>query len=99
MCPACAVRRAYKQQLKFISILDSDADLRDLDWYYIVLPVKHNKSESYETVFNRLNGLKTKINMAIRNAKREKEIISFLISLGVCPLLKLHIPKMVGTFT
>ena len=72
MCPACAIRRAYKQQLKFINILDSDSDLKDLDWYYIVLPIKHNKSENYETVFNRLNDLKIKINMGIRDGKRGK---------------------------
>lgn len=67
LCPACAVRRAYKQQQKFIQIYDNNFKDRDLDWYYIVLPVKHNKTEPFEVVFNRLNVLKNNITKSIRD--------------------------------
>lgn len=70
LCPACAIRRAYKQQLKFMEILDNKSDLIDLEWFYMVIPVKHSKDESYDIVFNRLEQVRKKITMSMRNAKR-----------------------------
>jgi hypothetical protein len=55
LCPACAVRRAYKQQLRFMQSLKAAPQLLDLDWYYIVIPVVHHAHESFETVFERLS--------------------------------------------
>jgi len=72
MCPACAVRRAYKQQQKFIKILEAEQSLKDTDWYYIVIPVKHHKTESFETVYNRLDGVLKKILKSMRNSKQGK---------------------------
>ena len=72
MCPACTVRRAYKQQQKFIKILEAEQSLKDTDWYYIVIPVKHHKTESFETVYNRLDGVLKKILKSMRNSKQGK---------------------------
>jgi len=77
LCVSCAVRRAYKQQIKFLSILEAAPDLKDCDWYYIVLPVKHNKRESLETVLNRVSDLRKKITISMRNARRSKKNFNF----------------------
>lgn len=69
LCAPCAVRRSYKQQLKFMSIIEENQELLDNDWYYIVIPVKHNKTESYETVMNRVNNLRKKITKSMRNSR------------------------------
>jgi len=55
LCPACAVRRAYKQQLRFMQSLKASPQLLEQDWYYIVIPVVHHAHESFETVFERLS--------------------------------------------
>lgn len=72
LCPACAVRRAYKQQIKFLKILEQDSDLKSLDWYYIVIPVKHESKESFETVFDRLETVRRKITKSLRNSRSGK---------------------------
>jgi dimeric dUTPase (all-alpha-NTP-PPase superfamily) len=72
LCPACAVRRAYKQQVKFMNIIGENPDLIDRDWYYIVIPVKHNKSNSFEEVFSHIENIKKKISMQMRNHRRGK---------------------------
>ena len=69
ICPACAVRRAYKQQLKFLQIVSAKPEFLAKDWYYIVLTVKHTADESFETVFNRVVNLKKKITKAMRNGR------------------------------
>ena len=70
LCPACAIRRAYKQQLKFMEILENKEQLIDQEWFYVVIPVKHNIKESYDVVFQRVELVKKKIMMSMRNAKR-----------------------------
>jgi len=72
LCPACAVRRAYKQQIKFMKILETDQNLKDKDWYYIVIPVKHNKTEHFEIVFNRLNSIRKKIVQSLNDGRKGK---------------------------
>ena len=72
LCLACAVRRAYKQQLKFMSIIEENKELLDKDWYYIVIPIKHTKRESYETVMGRVVELRKKITQAMRNSRKGK---------------------------
>jgi len=67
LCPACAVRRAYKQQLKFMKSLKSNPELLNKRWYYIVIPVKHTKTESLELVYNRLNRVRKSITHSMRN--------------------------------
>ena len=70
ICPGCAARRASKQVMKVEQQLRSNEHLIEGYWYYIVLPVKHNSSEFFTTVFERLqNGLKA-INQSIRNVSR-----------------------------
>ena len=70
ICPACSARRASKQVTKVHQQLISNEDLLKGSWYYIVLPVKHNASEDFMTIYNRLqNGLK-KINQSIRDVSR-----------------------------
>lgn len=77
LCPFCASRRAYKQQTKIEQYLDTNKDLLSRNWFYIVLPVKHEIDETLETVFNRLRtGLK-KIRFAINNNKSSKGKTSF----------------------
>ena len=70
LCPACAVRRAYKQQRKFLSILANETSLTNQDWYYIVIPIKHSKEEPFEVVFGRIRSLLKRISMAMRNGKK-----------------------------
>jgi len=72
LCAACAVRRAYKQQQKFMKILQADEDLKDQDWYYIVLPVRHTKKESFLTVYERVESVRKKITMSMRDSNRGK---------------------------
>lgn len=72
LCPACAVRRAYKQQMKFMQSLEASSDLLDQDWYYIVLPVKHNKDEGLLTVYEKVNKVKKAISQSIRDGKKGK---------------------------
>jgi len=73
LCVACAVRRAYKQQLKFMSIIESNKKLLlDKDWYYIVIPVKHTKNESYEKVMTRVIEMRKKITKSMRNSRKGK---------------------------
>lgn len=72
LCPACAVRRAYKQQLKFMKILESDSLLSNKDWYFIVIPVKHCKSDSFETVLSKIESVRKKIVKSINDGKQGK---------------------------
>jgi len=72
LCPACAVRRAYKQQIKFMKILETDSQLKEKDWYYIVIPVKHNSSETFETVYQRVEDVRRKIVKSLNNGKKGK---------------------------
>jgi len=73
LCPACAIRRAYKQQVKFLQSLEDDGDLIDNDWYYIVIPVKHTIDDDFETVFNRIIDIRSKILQSMRDRKRGKK--------------------------
>jgi len=72
ICPACAARRAAKQVQKVMLQLQSNKDIIDGYWYYIVLPVKHNMGEDFMIVFNRLQNALKKINQSIRNQSRNK---------------------------
>jgi hypothetical protein len=55
-----------------MSIIESDKKLLNKDWYYIVIPVKHNRTESYETVMNRVNDLRKKMTQSMRNFRKGK---------------------------
>jgi len=72
ICPACAARRAAKQVQKVYKELYSNEDLLKGNWYYIVMPVVHNSSEEFGTVFKRVQTALKKINQAIRNEERGK---------------------------
>ena len=72
LCVPCAVRRAYKQQIKFMSIIEEDKSLLEKNWYYLVIPIKHTKSESYETVCNRVIELRKKITQSMRDGRKSK---------------------------
>jgi len=72
LCPACAVRRAYKQQLRFMQSLKASPQLLEQDWYYIVIPVVHHAHESFETVFKRLERVRKAIIQAGKDKKRGK---------------------------
>lgn len=70
LCPACAMRRASKQVKKVYDYFQQNPELKKKYWYYIVLPVKHNASESFDTVFNRAkDGLKS-LRKAINNNRQ-----------------------------
>ncbi len=69
LCPACAIRRAYKQQQKFISAFNSSKSLSSKNWYYIVIPVQHTIKDKIEDVYNRLDKVRKSILKAIRNNK------------------------------
>lgn len=72
LCPACAVRRAYKQQVKFMKILQLNPSLQNKDWYFVVIPVKHCNSDNYETVFERLNDIRKKIIQSLNDGRKGK---------------------------
>lgn len=72
LCPACAVRRAYKQQIKFMKILETDEVLPKNDWYYIVIPVKHNIKENFETVFSKVERIRKAIVQSLKDGKKGK---------------------------
>jgi len=72
VCPACAVRRAYKQQQKFLRAWRIDKELQSKNWYYIVIPVKHSSDETIEQVYARLDKVRKSILQAIRDKKRGK---------------------------
>lgn len=74
LCPACAVRRSYKQHIKFLQSLEDDGDLIDQDWYYIVIPVKHSIEDSFEDVFNRIVDIRSKIVKALKNKRQGKKV-------------------------
>ena len=73
LCPACAVRRAYKQQQKFLKALEVDKSLINRNWYYIVIPVKHSRDEDIDIVYNRLDKVRKSIIKAINNKKNGKK--------------------------
>jgi len=77
LCPACAMRRASKQVKKVMNYFEENPSFKNKHWYYIVLPVKHNASESFTTVFNRAkDGLNT-LRKSINNNKQGKGHKSF----------------------
>ena len=69
VCPACAMRRASKQVKKVYNELYSNPDLLKGYWYYIVLPVRHDSTEEFGTVYDRLQGGLKSIAKALRNVK------------------------------
>jgi len=77
LCPACAMRRASKQVKKVMTYFDENPEFKKKYWYYIVLPVRHNASESFTTVFDRArSGLNT-LRKSINNNKMGKGHKSF----------------------
>lgn len=77
LCPACAMRRASKQVKKTFDFINKNEDLKKKYWYYIVLPVKHDITEDFETVFNRARDGLQSLRFAINNNKRGKGRKSF----------------------
>lgn len=71
LCAPCAVRRAYKQQNKFFDIMRAEPDLLAKDWFYIVMPVKHNRAEPLEVVLQRVAKMKKALINSIR-LKRQR---------------------------
>ncbi len=69
LCQPCAIRRAYKQQRKFLDYLEQYPYLLDLDWYYIVTPVKHSFDEDILTVYERLNAVKRAVLHDVRKGR------------------------------
>jgi hypothetical protein len=72
LCPACAMRRASKQVKKVYDTISYSDKLKNKNWYYIVLPVKHNITEDFETVFNRAKDGLQKLRKSLDNAKQKR---------------------------
>lgn len=72
LCIPCAVRRAYKQQNRFMQIIEQDKTFLQKDWYYVVIPVKHTKKETYETVMNRVIKLRKQLIASMNNSRKGK---------------------------
>lgn len=70
LCPACAVRRAYKQQIKFQKIYQEYPEVAKRQWAYIVLTVPHTSSEPFIVVFDRIREVLRKMTQSIRDSKR-----------------------------
>jgi hypothetical protein len=77
LCPACAMRRASKQVKKVYEHFEANPGLKKKHWYYIVLPVKHNSQEDFETVFNRTRDGLQSLRNAIKDNRRGKGRKSF----------------------
>ncbi len=75
ICKSCATRRSAKQVQKYNNIITASPELMAKKWYYIVLPVKHNIDESFDTVYNRVNEAINKIKKSREN-KRGKTFFS-----------------------
>lgn len=73
LCSACASRRAFKQIQKITQLLEENEALKKKNWYYIVLPVKHNKDESFSVVFERLRQALQNMRTRIKTNKRTKK--------------------------
>lgn len=73
LCSACAARRAFKQIQKIDTYLEENPKLKNKHWYFIVLPVKHDKSESFEIVFERLRTAMQNMRTRIKTNKRTKK--------------------------
>ena len=73
LCPACAVRRAYKQQQRFMKAWQVSPQLSSKNWYYIVIPVPHTNDEDIEVVYRKVDKVRKSITQAIRNAKKGKK--------------------------
>ena len=73
LCPACAVRRAYKQQQKFMKAWQVSPQLSSKNWYYIVIPVPHTIDDDIEVVYQKVDKVRKSITQAIRNSKKGKK--------------------------
>lgn len=73
LCSSCASRRAYKQIQKVKSYFSENNHLLKKNWYFIVLPVKHNKKDSFDKVFDRVRKGLQSIRLSINNNKRGKK--------------------------
>ena len=73
LCPACAVRRAYKQQQRFMKAWQVSPQLSSKNWYYIVIPVPHTKDEDIEVVYRKVDKVRKAITQAIRDSKKGKK--------------------------
>lgn len=71
LCPACAMRRASKQIQKVESTILQNEQLQKKHWYFGVLPVKHDKTESFDTVFARVKKSLDTWRTSFKNAKRK----------------------------
>ena len=71
LCPACAIRRAHKQQKKFLQIIENPS-YKNKDWYYIVIPVKHSIKDKFEEVYQKIDNIKKKISKQMRNGREGK---------------------------
>ena len=78
LCPACAVRRTARQVQKVERIITKTPALKKKHWYYIVLPVKHDKSMSYEEVSSKLRTAKNTLRQQIKDSKRGKGRYAFM---------------------
>jgi len=55
-----------------MKVLEVEEDLKELEWFYIVIPVVHNKDEDYLTVYKRLEKMRLKITKSMRNSRSGK---------------------------
>ena len=77
LCPACAKRRAYIQRKDFLEAIKKDKWLLQDNWYYIVLPVLHNKEMSAVEVLEKCKNWLNKIRNYIKLSKRRDWYNSF----------------------
>jgi len=73
LCPACAVRRAYKQQKKFLQAWNVKKELQSKKWYYIVIPVPHTIDDDIEVVYQKVEKVRKSIVQAVRDSKKGKK--------------------------
>ena len=73
LCQACAIRRAYKQQQKFMQIWRASPHFASKDWYYIVIPVPHSIDDDISVVYDKVDKVRKSITQAIRNRKKGKK--------------------------
>jgi hypothetical protein len=69
ICIACATKRAMRMIKKFSQWI-KEYNLYEKKWYYIVLTISHNKSDTLESLMYRLMFYKERLARAYRNSER-----------------------------
>lgn len=72
-CFACQTIKAIRQAQAFYSYADEKNLWETMDWYYVVLTIKHNELQSCEFVLEKLKSAIKKLNQKVRDDRKSGE--------------------------